>query len=115
MKQAILALEGLNIERLLSAAARTDALFLTRKGKVRHVLMPADDGDQEVCALRNNAEFMAYLEECVERAKKGPTYTLEQIEAHFGLAKPKRESAPAGRNGARPRRTRKAVASNRTR
>src|SRR5437016_879173 len=100
MKLRTLAIEDLTLERLLSEKARTDALFLTRRGKVRYVLLRADDGDQEVCALRNNPDFMAYLEECIERAKKGPTYSIEEIRAHFGIDKPEAKRARVNhRNG----------------
>jgi hypothetical protein len=103
MKHRTLAIEDLTWERLLEQAARTGAIFLSRKGKIRYVLMHADDGDQEVCALRNNPEFMAYLEECTERAIKGPKHSLEEVRSHFGLDK--KPAVPGGRhpNGAAPR------------
>ena len=68
-----------------TAAARTLAVFLSRKGKVRYALMPADDGDHEVCALRNNPEFIAYLEEATKRALEGPRYTLKEVMVRLGM------------------------------
>lgn len=47
MKRATSPVEGLSTCRLLDEAARTEAVFLTKNGAVRYVLMPADDGDQE--------------------------------------------------------------------
>jgi len=110
MKHRTLPLEKLTLERLLKTAARTTAVFLSRKGRVRFVLLRADDGDQEVYALRNNPKFMAYPDECIERAKLGPTYTHDEVLAHFGLDKKPAAAISRDRNGstgprAKPRRT----------
>jgi hypothetical protein len=35
--------------------------------------------DQQVVALRSNADFMAYLDECKLRARREPTQSLEEI------------------------------------
>jgi predicted dienelactone hydrolase len=106
MKYTTLAAEKLTVPRLLAAAARDKAVFLTVADNVRFVLLPADEGDQEVCALRNNAEFMAYLEGCIERGKTGKTYTLEQVKAELGMNKKPRN--PANSQRRRPPRTRAA-------
>ena len=37
------------------------------------------EDDQEVIALRSNADFMAYLDECKLRARREPTKSLEEI------------------------------------
>jgi hypothetical protein len=105
MKHRTLAIEGLDLQRLLDEGRRTPAVFLSKKGKVRYVLLHADDGDQEVCAIRNNPELMAYLEECTERAVKGPRHTLEEVKARFGIDTSTGAPARAkDRNGTRPRR-----------
>ncbi len=106
MKHRTEAIEGLTLDRLLKDAAPMGAVFLSRKGRIRYVLMHADDGDQEVCALRNNPEFMAYLEQCTERALKGPRYTLEDVKARLGLNK-KSERAPGNDRKGPARRARK--------
>ncbi len=108
MTHCTIPLEGLTIERLLAEARRSGAIFLTKKGKVRHVLMRADDGDQEVCAVRNNPEFMAYLEECTKRALAGPRHTLEEVKAKFGIETPTAETLSSKyRDAARKRRGKK--------
>jgi hypothetical protein len=102
MKHMTLAAEKLTLPRLLAAAARDQAVFLTVDGAIRFVLMPADDGDQEVCALRSNAKFMAYLEDCIERAKTEKTYSLEEIKARYGFRGKTRMPKDAnGRRGSR--------------
>ncbi len=85
MKTVSLAIEGLTLDRLLNEAGDKNVVFLTMAGEVRFALMPADEGDQEVCALKSNAEFMAYLTECKERAKTRPRASIEQIRGSYGL------------------------------
>ena len=43
-----------------------------------------NDGDQEVLALRSNADFLAYLDACKSRARTQPRMTLAEIREHFG-------------------------------
>jgi hypothetical protein len=47
--------------------------------------VPLDEGDAEVLAIQKNAELMAYIVECVERGRKGPTKSLAQIKSEIGL------------------------------
>lgn len=103
MKHKTRKIEELDLGKLLDEAKGTDALFLTRKGSVRYVLMPADDGDQEAWSLRNNADFMAYLDECRKRAKTGPRYSLDEVKAHFGIETAKSPPHSNGHNGRRLR------------
>jgi hypothetical protein len=86
MKRTSLAVEGLTLERLLKEAAGKDVIFLTQAGETRFALMAADEGDEEVAALRSNPEFIAYLAECKKRALKGPRHTIEEIRELYGLA-----------------------------
>jgi antitoxin (DNA-binding transcriptional repressor) of toxin-antitoxin stability system len=72
-------MEGLTLERLLNEAARGEVVFLTRDGQIRFALVPADEGDDEVCATRANGDLMAYLAECGERAKQRPRKSLQQM------------------------------------
>jgi hypothetical protein len=101
MKHTTLAAERLTLRRLLANAARDRAVFLTLRSRVRFVLLPADDGDQEVCALGNNSKFMAYLEDCIERARTGKTKTLAAIRAKYGPDNKTRGPASASRHGSR--------------
>ena len=43
-----------------------------------------DDGDREVLALRSNADFLAHLDACKQRARTQPRMTLAEIREHFG-------------------------------
>jgi hypothetical protein len=62
-----------------------EVVYLTREGRTRFVVVPLDEGDEEVLAIRKNARLMAYIAECVERGRKGPTKTLAQIKVELGL------------------------------
>jgi len=64
-----------------------ELVYLTRAGRTRYVVVPLDEGDEEVLAIQKNSKLMAHLAECVERASQGPTKTLAQIKVDLGLAK----------------------------
>lgn len=100
MRYELLPLEDLTLTSLLKKAGMQDVIFLTRHGKIRFALLHADEGDQEVLALRSNPEFMAYLAECTKRAKAGPTKSLAEVRKMYGLDNPK----------TRPTRRRRALA-----
>jgi prevent-host-death family protein len=68
-----------NLEGVLREAADGEVVFLTTDGLPRFALVPVDESDQEVFALRANSEFMAYLDECARRAMLEPSKTLEEI------------------------------------
>jgi hypothetical protein len=92
MKKTILPIERLTLEQTLQQAAKHDVVFLTAKGKIRFALMPADEGDEEICALKSNPEFMAYLTESKERAKTAPRTSLKEIRDTFGISVPSSNS-----------------------
>ena len=79
MKTQTLPIEGLTLERLLEEAGHGEVLFLTSQGNVRLVVLPADEGDVEAVAVRDNPELMAYLAVCSERARTQPRKTLQQL------------------------------------
>ena len=60
-----------------------EIVYLTREGRTRFIVVPLDEGDEEVLAMQKNARLMAYIAACVERAHKGPTKTLAQIKAEL--------------------------------
>ena len=66
-----------------------EVVYLTQDGRAKFVLMPLDEGDEEILAVRKNERLMVYLADCVERARKGPTKSLAQLEAELGLDKDK--------------------------
>jgi hypothetical protein len=84
MKTVSLPVEGLSLERLLQEASGGDVVFLTANGQVRFALVPAEEGDEEIHAIRSNSELMAYLAGCAERARTGPRKSLQQIRDKYG-------------------------------
>jgi antitoxin (DNA-binding transcriptional repressor) of toxin-antitoxin stability system len=91
------------LEGMLREAAEGEIVFLTTDGLPRFALVAVDEGDQEVLALRSNADFMAYLDECKLRAMQEPTKSLEEIKKLFAAE----EAAPESRlnEGASPEET----------
>jgi hypothetical protein len=85
VKTISLPVEGLSLERLLQEAANGDVVFLTSNGQIRFALVPAEEGDDEICAMRANAELMAYLSECEQRARTRPRKSLQQIRQLYGI------------------------------
>ena len=79
MKTLSLDSKSLTLEKLLEQADQGEVVFLTSHGQTRFALIPADDSDREVCAIKSNSEFMAYLTEAEQRGQTGPRKTLEQI------------------------------------
>ena len=84
MKTPTLDANDLTLDGLLRAAADGEVVFLTSRGEAKFALVAVDDGDQEVLALRSNADFLAYLDACKSRARTQPRITLAEIREHFG-------------------------------
>ena len=62
-----------------------EVIYLTRNGRTRFALVPLDEGDEEILAINNNAELMAYLDECEKRAQTRPRKSLEEVKRRLGL------------------------------
>jgi hypothetical protein len=60
-----------------------EIIYLTRDGRPRFILVPLDEGDEEMLAIQNNSKLMAFIAECVERARTRPTKTLVQVKAEL--------------------------------
>ncbi len=71
-----------------------EVVYLTQGGRTRFVVVPLDEGDEEVLAVQKNERLMAYLGECVERARRGPTKSLAQVKAELGLDRDEVADAP---------------------
>lgn len=84
MKSATLDSSRTTMSELLGAAEQNDVVFLQSNGQTRFAIVPADDSDEEILALRSNAEFMAYLADAERRAAVGPRKTLKQIRETLG-------------------------------
>ena len=87
--------EGLTLKDLLPEIASEEAVFLTVGGEVRFVVLPADEADQEVVAMRANDRLMAFLERCGERARTSPRKSLKQVRAEELPRKRSQKSASA--------------------
>jgi hypothetical protein len=62
----------------------------------RFALVAGDEGDQEVFALRANADFLAYLDESKLRARQGPTKSLDEIKRLFSKKESSTEEPDQG-------------------
>jgi len=62
-----------------------EPIYLTRAGRTEFVIVPFDEGDEEVLAMRKNPELMEYIARAVERARKGPTKSSAEIKKKFGI------------------------------
>jgi hypothetical protein len=85
MKPLSLDTESTTLHEAIAAVTEGNIVFLTKDGATRFALLAADDGDREVCSLRSNAEFMAYLTEVEERARTRPRKSLREICERYGL------------------------------
>ena len=62
-----------------------EIVYLTRSGRPRYILVPLDEGDEEVLAIQGNAKLMDYIAGCVQRGRQGTTKSLAQIKSEIGL------------------------------
>lgn len=83
MKTVSLDSKSVTLEQLIEQAARGEVVFLTSQGQTLYALVPADDGDQEICALRSNSEFMAYLTDAEQRGQTKPRKSLQEIRNQY--------------------------------
>ena len=77
-----------------------ELVYLTKKGRKRFVVVPLDEMDEEILAMRKNAALMAHIDRLFERARKGPWKSLEEIKAKYGI-KDKVKTAGKRRNAKR--------------
>jgi hypothetical protein len=102
MKTIVIETETRPVAEWLPKEDSEEVVYLTRAGRPRFVVVPLDEGDEEVLAIQKKARLMARIAEYVERARNGPTKTLAQIKAELGQdpdAKSSGAPSPSG-NGA---------------
>jgi hypothetical protein len=90
------------LEGALREAADGVVVFLTTGGRTRFALVAVDEGDEEILALRSNADFMGYLDESKLRARQGPSRSLEEIRSRLSgkdSATELKSDPPANREG----------------
>jgi hypothetical protein len=62
-----------------------EVIYLTRQGEAAFALVPLDEGDREVLAMRKNKKLMAHLAKLTRRALTGPRKSLAEIKKKYGL------------------------------
>jgi hypothetical protein len=80
MKTLAIETETGRLSELLAGKHAKEIIYLTKNGRAKYAVVPLDDADAEVVAIRRNKKLIAYLDKCVESARKGPRKTLEEIE-----------------------------------
>lgn len=85
MKSATIDASKATLSELLGTAEQNDVEFVQTEGHTRFAVIPADDSDEEILALRSGAEFMAYLADAEHRAAAGPRKTLQQVRESLGM------------------------------
>ncbi len=62
-----------------------EVIYLTREGEAAFALVPLDEGDREILAMRKNKKLMARLAELTRQALAGPRKSLAEIKKKYGL------------------------------
>jgi hypothetical protein len=83
MKTIAIETESRPVAQWLPKEESEEVVYLTREGRTRFIVVPLDEGDEEVLAVQKNAMLMAYIAVCVERARRGPTKGFAQIKAEL--------------------------------
>jgi hypothetical protein len=65
----------------------SEVIYLTKNGRARYALVPLDEGDEEVLAIRRNRRLMQYLDKATKAARNGPRKSLEEIKRKIALRK----------------------------
>ena len=95
---------GQTLRTLLPKMSKEEAVFLTVEGEVRFVVLPADEGDQEILAMRGNRRLMEFLDRCGQRARTGPRKSLKDIRSEDTTRKAPSGARRANGKSAAPRR-----------
>jgi hypothetical protein len=90
MKHVAIETEKRPIADWLPRGDRDEVVYLTRRGKTKFVVVPWDESDEEVRAIRSNNRLMARIDDYIERARRGPTKSLEEIKKKLGLSRKRR-------------------------
>ncbi|HLQ45760.1 MAG TPA: hypothetical protein VK137_13570 [Planctomycetaceae bacterium] len=60
-------------------------VLLTRHRKPFMAMVPVDGLDEETISLSYNPTFLAVIEKAREEARRGETFSLDEIKTEFGL------------------------------
>jgi hypothetical protein len=94
MKAVAIETETRPLAEWLPEEGSEEVIHLTRGGRTKFVVVPLDEGDEEVLAIQKNEKLMAYIAECVERARNGPTKSLAEVKAELGLGEVEADPPP---------------------
>lgn len=84
MKIVNVSRQAKTVNALLDKAREENVIVKTADGS-EFVLSFIDDFDREIALQRNNEKLMAYLDECVRRAKREKGIPLEEVKRQLGL------------------------------
>jgi hypothetical protein len=62
-----------------------EVIYLTKNGEAAYAVVPLDEGDREVLAIRKNKKLMARIEELTRLALEGPRKSLADIKKKYGI------------------------------
>ena len=62
-----------------------ELVLLTRNRKPFMAMVPVDGLDEETISLSYNPTFLAVIEKAREEARRGETFSLDEIKTEFGL------------------------------
>lgn len=60
-----------------------EVIYLTKGGQAAFAVVPLDEGDREVLAIRNNKKLMARIEELTRLALEGPRKSLAEVRKKY--------------------------------
>jgi hypothetical protein len=85
LKEIVIETEARPLADWLPLEESDEVVYLTRDGRIKFVVVPIDEGDAEILAMRKNDRLMAHVAESVERARKGQSKSLAQIKAQLKI------------------------------
>jgi hypothetical protein len=85
MKRVSIETENRPIKEWLPQKQQREVIYLTKDGEAAFAVIPLDDGDREVLAIRKNKKLMAHIEELTRQALAGPRKPLAEVRKKYGI------------------------------
>ncbi|MBI3824057.1 MAG: hypothetical protein HY289_15420 [Planctomycetes bacterium] len=85
MKTIPIETERRPIKDWLPKKNRREVIYLTEDGLAAFAVVPLDEGDREVLAIRKNKKLMARIEELTRLALEGPRKSLAEVKKKYGI------------------------------
>ena len=73
------------IKDWLPQKKRREVIYLTKDGQAAFAVVPLDEGDREILAMRKNKKLMAHIEELTRLALEGPRKSLADVKKKYGI------------------------------